>query len=74
MDKKKARNKYASNRKIVIYAIIGVVAITAVSAWLVMVDKPTRDLSTSVVPQVEESKQISIDRFQTQFCGTASKP
>ncbi|MGA7691571.1 MAG: hypothetical protein WCA61_04605 [Nitrososphaeraceae archaeon] len=74
MDKKKARNKYAPNRKIVIYAIIGVVAITAVSAWLVMVDKPTRDLSTSVVPQVEESKQISIDRFQTQFCGTASKP
>jgi virginiamycin B lyase len=74
LDKKKARNKYAPNRKIVIYAIIGVVAITAVSAWLVMVDKPTRDLSTSVVPQVEESKQISIDRFQTQFCGTASKP
>ncbi|MFZ0264587.1 MAG: hypothetical protein WAL42_05830 [Nitrososphaeraceae archaeon] len=74
MDKKKARNKYAPNRKIVIYAIIGVVAITAVSAWLVMVDKPTRDLSTSVLPQVEESKQISIDRFQTQFCGTASKP
>ncbi|MFZ0742070.1 MAG: hypothetical protein WAM54_10790 [Nitrososphaeraceae archaeon] len=74
MDKKKARNKYAPNRKIVIYAIIGVVAITAVSAWLVMVDKPSRDLSTSVVPQVEESKQISIDRFQTQFCGTASKP
>ncbi|MGC2563739.1 MAG: hypothetical protein WA326_12105, partial [Nitrososphaeraceae archaeon] len=74
MDKKKARNKYAPNRKIVIYAIIGVVAITAVSAWLVIGDKPTRDLSTSVVPQVEESKQISIDRFQTQFCGTASKP
>jgi virginiamycin B lyase len=74
LDKKKARNKYAPNRKIVIYAIIGVVAITAVSAWLVTVDKPTRDLSTSVVPQVEESKQISIDRFQTQFCGTASKP
>jgi virginiamycin B lyase len=74
LDKKKARNKYAPNRKIVIYAIIGVVAITAVSAWLVMVDKPSRDLSTSVVPQVEESKQISIDRFQTQFCGTASKP
>jgi virginiamycin B lyase len=74
LDKKKARNKYAPNRKIVIYAIIGVVAITAVSAWLVIGDKPTRDLSTSVVPQVEESKQISIDRFQTQFCGTASKP
>ncbi|MGA7692407.1 MAG: hypothetical protein WCA61_08880, partial [Nitrososphaeraceae archaeon] len=65
MDKKKARNKYAPNRKIVIYAIIGVVAITAVSAWLVIGDKPTRDLSTSVGPQVEESKQISIDRFQT---------
>ncbi len=42
--------------------------------WLVMGDKPTRDLSTSVIPQIEESKQISIDRFQTQFCGTASKP
>ena len=74
MDKKKARNKYAPNRKIIIYAIIGVVAIAAVSAWLVIGDKPTRDLSTSVVPQVEESKQISINRFQTQFCGTASKP
>ena len=74
MDKKKARHKYAPNRKIVIYAIIGVVAITAVSAWLVIGDRPTRDLSTSVVPQVEESKQISIDRFQTQFCGSATKP
>ena len=74
MDKKKVRHKYAPNRKIVIYAIIGVVAITAVSAWLVIGDRPTRDLSTSVVPQVEESKQISIDRFQTQFCGSASKP
>jgi virginiamycin B lyase len=73
LDKKKARNEYAPHRKIVIYAIIGVVAITVVSAWLVIGDKPTRDLSTSV-PQVEESKQISIDRFQTQFCGTASKP
>jgi virginiamycin B lyase len=74
LDKKKARHKYAPNRKIVIYAIIGVVAITAVSAWLVIGDRPTRDLSTSVVPQVEESKQISIDRFQTQFCGSATKP
>ena len=74
MDKKKVRHKYAPNRKIVIYAIIGVVAITAVSAWLVIGDRPTRDLSTSVVPQVEESKQISIDRFQTQFCGSATKP
>jgi virginiamycin B lyase len=74
LDKKKVRHKYAPNRKIVIYAIIGVVAITAVSAWLVIGDRPTRDLSTSVVPQVEESKQISIDRFQTQFCGSATKP
>jgi virginiamycin B lyase len=74
LNNKKTHKKFAVSRKIAIYAIIGVVAITAVSVWLITGEKSSRNQSTSVVPQVEESKQISIDRFQTQFCGTESTP
>ena len=74
LNNKKSHKKFAIGRKIGLYVIIGIVAITAVSVWLVTGDKTSRNQSTSVVPQVEESKQISIDRFQTQFCGTDSIP
>lgn len=74
MNNKKTRRKFAVNKKIAIYAIIGVIAISAVSVWLVSEDNTSQNQSTSIVPQVEESKQVSIDKFQSQFCGTDSIP
>ena len=69
-----ANKRYAPNKKIAIYAIIGVVTVATVAVLLSTGDKPTENLSTSVTPQVEKSKQTSIDRFQKQFCGATSKP
>ena len=69
-----ANKRSAPNKKIAIYAIIGVVTVATVAVFLSTGDKPTENLSTSVTPQVEKSKQTSIDRFQKQFCGATSKP
>ena len=69
-----AKKRPAQNKKIAIYAIIGVVAVVTAAALLRTGDKPTDNLSTSVTNQLEKSKQASIDRFQKQFCGTTSKP
>jgi hypothetical protein len=69
-----AKKRPAQNKKIAIYAIIGVVAVVTAAALLRTGDKPTDNLSTSVTTQVEKSKQSSIDRFQKQFCGATSKP
>jgi virginiamycin B lyase len=69
----KSRNR-SPNKKIAIYAIIGAITVTAVSALLITGDKPSENMSTSDIPQVEESKQQSIQRFQNQFCGITSQP
>lgn len=69
-----ANKRSALYKKIAIYAIIGVIAVVTVATLLSTADKPTENLSTSITPQIEKSKQASIDRFQKQFCGATSKP
>jgi virginiamycin B lyase len=74
LNNKKTSRKFAVNKKVAIYAIVSAIAISVVSVWLVSKDNSSQNQTTSIVPQVEESKQVSIDRFQSQFCGTDSKP
>ena len=57
-----------------IYAIIGIIAVVAVMTLLTDHGKGTQEPSISITSQVEESKQMAIERFQKQFCGVASKP
>jgi virginiamycin B lyase len=57
-----------------IYATIGIIAVVAVTTLLMNQDKRTQEPSISTTNQVEESKQMAIERFQKQFCGVDSKP
>jgi virginiamycin B lyase len=57
-----------------IYATMGIIAVVAVTALLTNQDNRTQDPSISTTNQVEESKQMAIERFQKQFCGLDSKP
>ncbi|UVS69497.1 NHL repeat-containing protein [Nitrososphaera viennensis] len=56
----------SSNRKIIIYAIIGIVAVAGVSATFLAG-------GTEPAPGPQPSQQDSIARFKAQFCGPDSK-
>ena len=81
MTKKNSSKNAASKRKIIIYAVLGIIAVAAVSLLLFSADTRTQDTPTttsssysSLPNQAIESKKAAIEKFQKQFCGLDSKP
>jgi virginiamycin B lyase len=80
LTKKISGKNFASNRKIIIYALIGIIAVGAISSLLYSAYTGRQDTSTStpisssLSNQVVESKKAAIEKFQEQFCGLDSKP
>ena len=71
-----SRATASNSKKIAIYAIIGILAVAAVSASFFArgnntISQQQQQQSTT---NVEEQKKQQIAQFQIQFCGTASKP
>ncbi len=70
------RGEGASNsKKIAIYAIIGILAVAAVSAsFFARGSNPQQQQQSSISKLQEEQKAAQLAQFQTQFCGMNSKP
>jgi virginiamycin B lyase len=60
----------SSSKKIIIYAIIGILAVAAVSTSFLSRSNNTQSQS---IPSAQEQRQQQLARFQSQFCGTDTK-
>lgn len=58
----------SSSKKIIVYAIIGIVAVAAVSVSMLARSQPS-----TTDPQ-KESRNRAIEQFQTRFCGDGGQP
>src|ERR671922_2444550 len=58
----------SSSKKIIVYAIIGIVAVAAVSVSMLARSQP------STTDSQKESRNRAIEQFQTRFCGEGGKP
>lgn len=60
----------SNSKKIAIYAVIGILAVAAVSASFFARGNTTQSQS---IPTPEEQRQEQLAKFQSQFCGTGAK-
>ncbi len=68
-----SRRGASNSRKIAIYAIIGILAVAAVSVSFFTRGNTSTPQQQQSIPSAEEQKRQQLAQFQVQFCGPGSK-